>query len=133
MLRPAGYVVSGAALALVGSLFLATAHAAVPATLPAGKITPWAAMKIAVAKVPGKALNAMFEFDEGHRVYGVMVLTGKQIKEVEIDPMTGKVGDVENVNPAGEAREVESELKAAISGRAPAPEKGARAGKREKR
>src|SRR5579871_5092621 len=58
---------------------------------PAGKVTPWAAIKIATGKVPGRALNANFEFDEGHWVYGVVVVTGNTLKEVEIDPMTGKI------------------------------------------
>src|SRR5579871_2684186 len=89
---------------LGGSLFLMTARAQQPT--PRGKITPWEAMKIATGKVPGRPLNANFEFDEGHWIYGVMVVSGKSIKEVEIDPMTGKVGDTENVTPEGEAREV---------------------------
>lgn len=100
---------------LGGGLFRARVQAQEPA--PTGKITPWAAMKIATEKVPGHALNATYEFDEGHWVYGVMVVTGgtkKEIKEVELDPTTGKVGDVEAVTPEGEAKEMTAELNKAL-------------------
>jgi hypothetical protein len=43
-----------------------------------------------------------------------MIVSGKSIKEVEIDPMSGKVGDTENVTPEGEAKEVQQELTAAL-------------------
>ena len=81
---------------------------------PRCKISPVDAIKIAQKKVSGRTLQANFEFDEGHWVYGVMIVQGKVIKEVEIDPMTGKVGDVEVVTPAGEAKEMEAELNKAI-------------------
>ena len=108
---------SGLALvALGGSLFL-HAHAqegGKKMTPPAGKVTPWEAIKIATAKTPGHALNANFEFEDGHWIYGVMVVNGKSIKEVEIDATTGKVGDTETVTPEGEGKEVTQELRAAI-------------------
>jgi hypothetical protein len=117
----------GLAALLGGSLCLMTARAQqgakkIPA--PMGKITPWKAIEIATGKVPGRALNANFEFDEGHWIYGVMIVSGKTLKEVEIDPMTGKIGDVESITPEGEAKEVASELNAAIGNGKPAPEKG---------
>lgn len=90
---------------------------------PAGKITPWEAIKIATGKVPGRALNANFEFDDGHWTYGVMVVNGKTITEVEIDPMTGKIGDTETVTPESEAKETKAELTAAISGKSVSAEK----------
>lgn len=83
---------------------------------PKGKITPWEAIKSAKGKVPGRALNANFEFAEGHWVYAVMIVNGKTIKEVEIDPMTGKVGDTETITPEGEAQEMKDELTVAIGG-----------------
>lgn len=99
-------------LALSGGLAMMRVQAAPPA--PMGKITPWAAIKIATAKVPGHATQANFEFDEGKWVYGVMIVTPQGFKEVEIDPMTGKIGDTEVVDPAGEAKEVEQEMNAAL-------------------
>lgn len=103
----------GLTTVMAGGLLVVNARA----QAPKGKITPWEAIKIAKGKVPGRALNANFEFDEGKWVYGVMVVTEdtpKQIKEVEIDPMTGKVGDTETITPEGEAKEVTQELNAAL-------------------
>ncbi len=83
----------------------------------AGKVAPWKAIEIAKTKVQGRALNADFEFDEGHWVYGVMIVHDHKISEVEIDPATGKIGDVEEVTPDGEAKEVQGELTKAIGGK----------------
>lgn len=108
---------------------LLVAHAQQKAAVmpePKCKVTPVEAIKIAKGKVPGRPLNANFEFDEGKWVYGVMIVSGSTIKEVEIDPMTGKVGDVEAVTPAGEAAEMRDELTKAIGGKVsanPAEEK----------
>jgi hypothetical protein len=100
-------------MALGSGLFLqARAQQSIPP--PTGKITPWAAIKIAVAHTPGQALNANFEFDEGKWVYGVMIVTRQGLKEVELDPNTGKVGDVESITPEGEAKETAQELRAAL-------------------
>ncbi len=81
---------------------------------PAGKVTPWAAMKTAAAKTGGKPFQATFEFEDGKWQYGVMVLKAGKISEVEIDANTGAVGDVEGITPAGEAKEARAELEAII-------------------
>ena len=81
---------------------------------PSGKVTPWAAMKTAAAKTGGKPFQAVFEFEDGRWQYGVLVLKGGRISEVEINATTGVVGDVEGITPAGEAKEAQSELEAAI-------------------
>ncbi|MEP6755391.1 MAG: PepSY domain-containing protein [Chthonomonadales bacterium] len=83
---------------------------------PKAKIGPLEAMKAATAKVPGRAFNANFELDEGKWVYGVMVINGKTIKEVLVDPITGKAGAVEAVTPEDEAKEIKAELTKAIGG-----------------
>jgi hypothetical protein len=113
------YATLGIGAILVGGSGLLAVHAqhqgsAMPE--PKCKVTPVEAIKIAKGKVSGRALNANFEFDEGKWVYGVMIVTGKTIKEVEIDPMTGKVGDVETVTPEDEAKEIKDELTKAIGG-----------------
>ena len=77
------------------------------------KITPWAAMKTAAEKTGGMPFQALYEFDEGHWVYGVVIVKDHKLMEVEIDPQTGKVGDTEAIDPAGEAKEVQQELTAA--------------------
>lgn len=122
MTRQARYgfgAVVGVAALLTGSAHWMIAHAqsgkAIPE--PKGKITPWEAIKIAKGKVPGRALNANFEFDEGKWVYGVMIVANNTLQEVEIDPMTGKVGDVEKVTPEGEAKEMKAELTRALGGK----------------
>jgi hypothetical protein len=86
---------------------------------PRCNISPVKAIEIAHSRVKGRTLQANFEFDEGKWVYGVMIVHNKTIEEVEIDPLTGKIGDVETVTPEGEAREVQSELTRAIGGKAP--------------
>ncbi len=79
-------------------------------TVPVAELTPVQAMKIAGTKAGGKAVMATFEFDEGHWVYGVLVVKNHKLMEVELDPITGKVGDTESVDPAGEAKEFKHEL-----------------------
>lgn len=115
------FLASALGIILGGSAFVfATqtgAGAQKDANKPVGKITPWEAIKIATAKVPGHALNANFEYAEGHWVYGVMVVTNttpKKIQEVEIDPITGKIGDMEEITPEGEAKEMAAELNTAL-------------------
>lgn len=77
---------------------------------PHVKVTPVQAMSIAERKTGGKAARATFEFDEGHWVYGVLVAKNHKLMEVELDPMTGKIGDTEAVTPEGEAKETQQEL-----------------------
>ena len=131
-------VVTGAAILLAGGVGLLTARAQNTAKAsmtrePKCKVTPVEAIKIAKGKVSGQALNANFEFAEGKWVYGVMIVSGKTIKEVEIDPMTGKIGDVETVTPEGEAAEMRDELTKAIGGKVtPKPEAGEKDEKDEK-
>jgi hypothetical protein len=123
--RTLGIMAAGVGLtALIGGFALQTAKAAGGKADPApvGKITPWAAIKIATGKVPGRVLNANFELDEGKWVYGVMIVANGKIQEVEIDPMTGKIGDTEEITPEGEAKEVQAELTAALSGKPAAKE-----------
>ena len=116
-----GIMVAGVGLtALIGGFALRTASAAGGGKAdppPVGKITPWAAIKIATGKVPGRVLNANFELDEGKWVYGVVIVSKGKIQEVEIDPMTGKIGDTEEITPEGEAKEIQAELTKALGGK----------------
>jgi hypothetical protein len=117
------YILAGAAgagiSAVLASSLLMAAYAQKAKTDPAPKcnITPVKAIEIAHSKVKGRVLQANFELDGGKWVYGVMIVHGTTIEEVEIDPLTGKIGDVETVTPEGEAKEVQSELSAAIGGK----------------
>ena len=83
---------------------------------PASVISPVKAMKLGAAKAKGRALNCTLEFDEGHWVYGVIVVSGKTLQEVELDPATGNIGDVEKITPDGEGKEMTAQLKKAIGG-----------------
>ena len=128
------YATLGLVAALAGGTGLLAARAQQKTAAqpePKCKISPVKAIEIAKGKVAGRALNANFEYDEGKWVYGVMIVSGNTIQEVEIDPMTGKVGDVEAVTPDGEAKEVQAELTKAIGGAAPA--KAEAAGEKEEK
>lgn len=119
-MTPALYATLGLVAVLAGGTGLLAAQAqqkrgAMPQ--PKGKVTPWQAIQIAKGKFPGRPLHANFEYDEGKWVYGVMLVSGKTIKEVTIDPMTGKVGAVETVTPEDEAKEIRDELTKAIGGK----------------
>jgi hypothetical protein len=121
--RVYGLMWMAGAVALIGALFVGVSAAK---DAPQGTVTPWDAMKTAVGKVPGgHALSATYALEEGHWTYDVIVVKGKTLTEVEIDAVTGKVGDAESVTPEGEGREMTAELNKAIGkpGKA-APEKG---------
>ena len=77
---------------------------------PIAKITPVQAMKAAEAKTGGKATLAIFEFDEGHWIYGVVVVKNHKLTEVDVDPVTGKAGATEAVTPDDEAKEMKDAL-----------------------
>ena len=70
---------------------------------------------------------ANFEYDEGHWIYGVMIVTpAKKLMEVEIDPITGKVsGKPEAVTPEYEAKEMTDGLNKAIGKASGTPTKEA--------
>ena len=109
---------AGFGLAIVGAVAGVLTHqvprASAFSSPPSGKVTAWAAMKTAAAKTGGKPFQAVFEFEDGKWIYGVLVLKGGKISEVEIDASTGVVGDVEGITPAGEAKEFQGELEAVI-------------------
>jgi len=79
-----------------------------------GKIAPWEAITIAQSKISGLPIQANFEFDEGKWFYGVMIMSENTIKEVDIDAVTGEVGDIEILTPQDEADEVKAELTKAL-------------------
>ncbi len=75
-------------------------------TKPLMKVSPIEALKIATKKLNGgTAFQAIYEFDEGHWVYGVLVVKGHKVTEVSVDPMSGKVLDTESLTADDEAKE----------------------------
>jgi uncharacterized membrane protein YkoI len=87
-----------------------------PMTTPVAKISPVQAMRAAEAKVGGKATMVLFEFDEGHWIYGVVVVKNQKLMEVDVDPVTGKAGDHEEVTPEDEAKEFQDALSKMMKG-----------------
>lgn len=84
-------------------------------TKPMLKISPIQALKTATDKLKGgTAFQAIYEFDEGHWVYGVLVVKGHVVTEVTVDPMTGKALDTENLTADDEAKEARDLMNQAI-------------------
>jgi hypothetical protein len=109
---------------VAGAALLCSAIAA-PSKDRTGKISPWEAMSIAEAKTKGKAFNATYEYEDGKWGYAVIVVAKGKIWEVELDGKTGKVGDVEAADPAGEGKELTGDLQRALKGsKAESGEKG---------
>ena len=101
---------AGLMLALLGA-----ANSGVNAA-PAAKITPAQAKAAAVKKIPGKALSAKYEFEDGHWQYAVLVKNKKgEMYEAEVNSMTGRVTATEKTTPAEEASEAAADKKAAQS------------------
>lgn len=75
-----------------------------------GKISPWEAIDLAKKKISGRPIQANYEFDDGKWIYGVLILTKSGIREVDVDPLTGEVGDIESLTPEEESHEVFEEL-----------------------
>lgn len=70
------------------------------------KISRQQAEKIALKEIKGgKILSGEFEKEDGKEIWSFDIKVGKGIKEVWVDPQTGKVIKVENESPAHESRE----------------------------
>ena len=100
-------LVTGIALTLAGTVVAGAAFAA-------ARITPAQAEAAAIKKIPGKALSAKYEFEDGHWQYAVVVADKtKQLYEVEVNSTTGKVTATEKTSAAEEASEAAADKKAA--------------------
>jgi len=84
-------------------------------TKPVGKIAPWDAMSAATKSAGGKALSAIYEFDEGKWIYGVIVVKNHKVLEVAVDPTTGAVLESEDTTPDAEAKEMKADLTKALA------------------
>jgi hypothetical protein len=84
---------------------------------PAVKITAKQAEAIALKKFPGKIVEkTKLENEEGVLQYGVMVKSGKILREVMVNAKTGKIDSVEVTTAAKEKKEAAKE-KAAEKGK----------------
>lgn len=98
----------------LGALSLAAALlVVVPANAAShkAKITPKQAKAVAVKAVPGTALSAKYEFEDGRWQYAVLVKNHQgQLYEVEVSP-AGKVLDQEKTSAAEENSEAAADKK----------------------
>jgi hypothetical protein len=111
-------IVLAVAALLVGNVARVAAQAE-----PVCKVTPLQAMKAATAKVPGRAINATFEKDEGKWMYTVWVVSGKTLTEVQVDAVSGTAGETEVFTPEKEAKDIKEELKEELAAESPAAPK----------
>ncbi len=102
-----------------GGLALALLGAAHAGAKPTPRISPDQAKAAALKKIPGKALSAKYEFQDGHWQYAVMV-QGKHggLYEAEVSSTTGRVTATEKTTPAEEADEAAADKKAAMKKKA---------------
>ncbi len=105
-----------------GAFFAAATVAAIVfSALPANAAPPKArvsaqqAEAAAVRRIPGHALSAKYEFEDGHWQYAVLVKDSKgQLYEAEVSAATGKVTATEKTSAAEEASEAAADKKAAM-------------------
>lgn len=77
------------------------------------KISAAQAQRAALAKFHGSVVGKVeLENEDGKWQYAVVVKSGKVMHEVMVDANTGKIGNVEVVTPAEEAKEKAAEAKA---------------------
>jgi len=69
----------------------------------------------AVRRIPGQALSAKYEFEDGHWQYAVLVKNSKgHLYEAEVSASTGRVTATEKTSAAEEATETAADRKAAM-------------------
>ncbi len=101
-----------AAAAVAASLFGMGAAQAAP---PKARVSARQAEAAAVRRIPGTALSAKYEFEDGRWQYAVLVKDSKgQLYEAEVSAATGKVTATEKTSASEEASEAASDKKAAM-------------------
>ncbi|MGC8763987.1 MAG: PepSY domain-containing protein [Acidobacteriota bacterium] len=102
----------GFTLISILALALGLAAALPAASKHTPKITLEQAKKIALATVPGGTVkSAELEKEKGQWIYSFDIQSGREIREVWIDPETGKVLANELESPAAEKAESKGEAK----------------------
>lgn len=95
----------GAGMAAVLALTLVTAQAA-----PKTRFTAAQANAIVLKRFPGKLTGkTVLENEEGSWQYGVMVQSGRTLREVMVDANSGKIVDIEKTTVAKERAEKRAE------------------------
>lgn len=133
--RRFGFIFAGAVAAgllLSGALQAAPTHHGRTHRAPAhAKITAAQARAAALKKFPGKVIGkTSLENEEGTWQYGVMVQSGKTLREVMVNAKTGKIDSVEVTTASKEGAEAKAEgARAKRKGAGAAPAKSAKAAK----
>lgn len=105
-----------AALGLLGACIALSPAGA--QTRPNPKYTVAQAQKIALKKYPGKLVaKTELENEEGKWQYAVMIRSGKTLREVMVNAMTGKIDHAEVTTEAKEAAEKKADAAAAKNGK----------------
>ena len=107
----------GLGVAALAGMALPAAHAKAvrhPVAAPKAKITAAQAEAVTLRKFPGKIVSkTTLENEEGKWQYGVMVRSGKTLREVMVGAYSGKIEDVEVTTEAKEGIEKKAEDAAA--------------------
>ncbi len=107
-------------LCAMGALMAAAAAAATvapaaQAASPKPHVSARQAEAAAVRRIPGQALSAKYEFEDGHWQYAVLVKNNKgQLYEAEVSSTTGQVTATEKTSAAEETKEAAADRKAAM-------------------
>lgn len=82
-----------------------------PGLAAQAKVTPEAARKTALARVPGRIQSQELEQEHGKLVYSFDIKAPHHsgIEEVQVDALTGKVVSVQHEHPKAEAREKQTD------------------------
>jgi len=101
-------------LASLGALGLLSASLLAAYAAPHAKISAAKASAVVLKRFPGKlTAKTTLENEEGKWQYGVMVRSGKTLREVMVDANTGKIVDIEVTSAAKETTEKRAEVTAA--------------------
>ena len=87
------------------------------------QITKEKAKEITLKAVPGTVKEVEMETEGGQRVYAVEIATRNGIKEVHVDPATGKVLKIEEETAEQEAKEKAEKSKSAAPAKKAPPKK----------
>lgn len=121
-------VVAVLGLLAAGATQAAEAKKQAPKAQPKAKITAAQANKIALKKYPGRIVGkTKLEDEEGTWQYGVMVKSGKTLREIMVNAKTGKIDSVEVTTAEKEGLEAKADAAKAKKG-----EKGEKDEKSEK-
>lgn len=106
------------AKSVIGLVGAVTLFSGLTWAAPKVKVSSQQARAAALKKYPGVVVGTpKLENEEHGWEYGVMVQSGKQLREVMVDANTGAIVSVENTSPAEEAKEAMNDAKKSNHGK----------------